>query len=151
MDKIKLVIGSDHGGFKLKKHLIEYLESLGYSVEDFGTYSNERCDYPNIAFKVAASVRDKLFDKGILICTTGQGIAIAANKVKGIRACCCSDLLSARMSVSHNNANILTLGEKIVSPELARQIVNVWLEAKFEGGRHLQRLHQIEEFENSQD
>ncbi|MEW5819590.1 MAG: ribose 5-phosphate isomerase B [Cyanobacteriota bacterium] len=149
MKKYNLVIGSDHGGYNLKKILLEFLQSLGHTVDDYGTHSTESCDYPDYAFKVAKSVSDGSHDKGILVCTTGQGVAMAANKVKGIRAACVSDLYSARMCVAHNDANILTLGGKVVEPDMAKEIVYTWLNAKFEGERHQRRVDQIIEFEES--
>ena len=143
MKNQKLVIGSDHGGYNLKKHLIDFLESLGYSIEDYGTYDTKSFDYPDVAFKVADAVSAGDFDKGILICTTGQGVAMAANKVPGIRAACCSDRYSAKMSVAHNDANILTLGEKIVATNYAKEIVKAFLDSEFEGGRHQRRVDKI--------
>lgn len=146
MHSKKIVIGSDHGGYNLKHYLLASLKSLGYSVEDYGTNDTTSCDYPDIAFKVAKAVQGKKFDRGILICGSGLGMAMAANKLKGIRAVTCSDCYSAIMSVRHNNSNILTLGERVVGHGLADAIVDAWLEAEFEGGRHQRRIDKIDNF-----
>ncbi len=144
MSKQLLVIGSDHGGFNLKNHLINFVKSLKYEIEDYGTFDNNSCDYPDIALKVAKAIQDKKFERGILVCGTGLGMAITANKLKGIRAVTCTDCYSAKMSVEHNNANILTLGERVISSEQAEEIIKTWLEAKFEGGRHQRRIDKID-------
>lgn len=144
---MKIAIGSDHGGFHLKEDIREYLESEGIAYEDFGTYSDSSCDYPDIAAAVAPKVAAGEYDCGILICGTGIGIGIAANKVKGIRAALCHDTFSARASREHNNANILTLGERVIGPGLARDVVKVWLSSSFTGGRHARRVAKIEEIE----
>lgn len=145
---MKIVIGSDHGGYILKEHIKKYLEDNNYNVEDFGTHSMESVDYPEFGQKVAEAVAQGKFDKGILICGTGLGISIAANKVKGIRAAVVSESFSAKMSRLHNNANILALGGRVVGPDLAVEIVDVWLNTPFEGGRHQNRLDKITEIEN---
>lgn len=132
---MKLAIGSDHVGFELKPVIIEYLEELGHEVTDFGPYSSERTDYPIYGKKVAEEVAAGNFDCGILICGTGVGISISANKVKSIRAVVCSEPYSARLSKEHNNTNILAFGSRVVGSELAKMIVKEWLDAKFEGGR----------------
>lgn len=142
---MKVAIGSDHGGFHLKADIIALLEELGYEYKDFGTHSEESCDYPLIAHTVAKEIVGGHFDRGILICGTGIGIAIAANKVPGIRAALCHDTFSAHASREHNNANILTMGERVIGKGLARDIVKIWLETEFEGGRHERRVNQIEE------
>lgn len=145
MDKIKIAIGSDHGGFDYKASIIKALQVKGYDVVDMGTYSPESCDYPIIAKKVARAVAKGDFEKGILVCGTGIGMSMAANKVKGIRAAVCGDTFSARATRAHNNANILCLGQRVVGEGLALDIVAIWLTTKFEGGRHERRVNMIEE------
>ena len=145
MDKIKIAIGSDHGGFEYKASIIKALQVKGYDIVDMGTYSPESCDYPIIAKKVARAVAKGDFEKGILVCGTGIGMSMAANKVKGIRAAVCGDTFSARATRSHNNANILCLGQRVVGEGLALDIVDIWLTTKFEGGRHERRVNMIEE------
>lgn len=145
MDKIKIAIGSDHGGFEYKASIIKALQDKGYDVVDMGTYSPESCDYPIIAKKVARAVAKGDFEKGILVCGTGIGMSMAANKVKGIRAAVCGDTFSARATRAHNNANILCLGQRVVGEGLALDIVDIWLTTKFEGGRHERRVNMIEE------
>ena len=140
---MKLAIGSDHVGFELKPVIIEYLEELGDEVTDFGPYSSERTDYPIYGKKVAEEVAAGNFDCGILICGTGVGISISANKVKSIRAVVCSEPYSARLSKEHNNTNILAFGSRVVGSELAKMIVKEWLDAKFEGGRHSKRIEML--------
>ncbi len=145
MDKIKIAIGSDHGGFEYKASIIKALQVKEYDVVDMGTYSPESCDYPIIAKKVARAVAKGDFEKGILVCGTGIGMSMAANKVKGIRAAVCGDTFSARATRAHNNANILCLGQRVVGEGLALDIVDIWLTTKFEGGRHERRVNMIEE------
>lgn len=145
MDKIKIAIGSDHGGFEYKASIIKALQVKGYDVVDMGTYSPESCDYPIIAKKVARAVAKGDFEKGILVCGTGIGMSMAANKVNGIRAAVCGDTFSARATRAHNNANILCLGQRVVGEGLALDIVDIWLTTKFEGGRHERRVNMIEE------
>ena len=145
MDKIKIAIGSDHGGFEYKASIIKALQVKGYDVVDMGTYSPASCDYPIIAKKVARAVAKGDFEKGILVCGTGIGMSMAANKVKGIRAAVCGDTFSARATRAHNNANILCLGQRVVGEGLALDIVDIWLTTKFEGGRHERRVNMIEE------
>ena len=142
--KQKIAIGCDHGGFNLKNKIIEYLSKKGVEVKDFGTYTIESCDYPVIAKEVAQEVAAGNFDNGILVCGTGLGMSIVANKVKGIRAVTCFDATTARMSKSHNNANILCLGERITGEYLALDIVETWLKTDFEGGRHKRRVDMFE-------
>lgn len=141
----KIVIGSDHGGFNYKAKIIEYLKASNYDCIDVGTYSEDSCDYPVIARKAAEKIVNGEAEKGILICGTGIGMSIAANKVKGIRAAHCTDTFSAKASRAHNNANILCLGERITGECIALDIVDVWLKSEFEGGRHQRRVDQIEE------
>lgn len=144
---MKIAIGSDHGGVHLKKSIREYLEKKGYEVEDFGTMTEDSVDYPDYAKKVAEVVASGKIDKGILICGTGIGISIAANKVKGIRAALCGDVFSARMSREHNDANILCMGERVLGIGLAETIVDTWLSAEFQGGRHERRVNKIMDLE----
>lgn len=145
---MKIAIGCDHGGFELKNEIIEYLKGENYEFKDFGTYSTESCDYPDIALPVAEAVSSKEFDFGILICGTGIGIGIAANKVPGIRAALCSDTFSAHATRQHNDANILTMGQRVVGTGLALDIVKTFLSAEFEGDRHIKRISKITDIEN---
>lgn len=138
----KIIIGSDHGGFNLKTAVAEYLKNNGYEVEDLGCYSKESCDYPVVAKAVAQRVLDTS-SKGILICGTGIGVSIAANRFDGIRASHCTDTFTARMTRMHNNSNILCLGERITGVGLALDIVDIWLKTEFEGGRHQIRINMI--------
>lgn len=141
----KLGLGSDHGGFELKEHLKAHLLEKGYEVVDFGTHSEESVDYPEIGKKVANEVVSGEVELGILVCGTGIGIGISANKVKGIRCAICSDVYSAKMSRAHNNANMISLGGRVVGRDLAFEIIDAWLATEFEGGRHERRVNKIEE------
>ncbi|MCR4429779.1 MAG: ribose 5-phosphate isomerase B [Tepidanaerobacteraceae bacterium] len=145
---MKIAIASDHGGFELKKEIIKLLESKKIDYTDFGTFSAESVDYPDVAIPCAEAVARGQFDKGIIICGTGIGVCICANKVKGIRAALCHDTFSARMSRMHNDANVLTMGGRVIGPGLAADIVEEWLDAGFEGGRHQRRIEKIGEYEN---
>jgi ribose 5-phosphate isomerase B len=129
--ELRIAIASDHGGFRLKNDLVGLLMELGYNCHDFGPDTYQDVDYPDYAAKVADAVAAGDFDRGILICGTGQGMAMTANKVKGIRASLCHDVFSARMSREHNDANVLCLGQRVVGPGPAADIVNTWLEARF--------------------
>ncbi len=143
-----IAIGADHGGFELKEHIKRHLDELGLEYKDYGTYSEDSIDYPDCAAPVCRAVQDGAADKGILICGTGIGISIAANKHKGIRAALCGDVYSAEMTKRHNNANVICLGGRVTGRELAFMIVDAWLNAEFEGGRHADRvakIHKIEE------
>ncbi|MFA7658554.1 MAG: ribose 5-phosphate isomerase B [Candidatus Gastranaerophilaceae bacterium] len=144
MENLKIAIGADHGGFKLKEKIIQYLRGKNIEFKDFGTFDEESCNYPEIAKKVAQEVANSNFGKGILVCGTGIGMSIAANKIKGIRAALCSDAFSAKASRGHNDANILCLGQRTVGEGPAIDIVDVWLNSKFEGGRHKIRVDMIE-------
>ena len=139
-----IVIGSDHGGFELKLAIIKHLEGKGIEVKDFGCYSKDSVNYPDIASAVCPAVTSGEAEFGILICGTGIGISIAANKVKGIRAGVCSDTATARLIKQHNNANILALGGRTTAPELAMAIVDEWLDTEFEGGRHQRRVDMLD-------
>ena len=149
MESLNLAIGCDHGGFKLKEEIKKMLLEKDYNLKDFGTFSEDSVDYPDIARELAGAVRDGKYDRGILICGTGIGIGIAANKLEGIRAALCHDTFSARASREHNDANILTMGERVIGPGLARDIVNIWLETNFAGGRHAKRVQKITDIEKS--
>ncbi|EHI97447.1 sugar-phosphate isomerase, RpiB/LacA/LacB family [Clostridium sp. DL-VIII] len=144
---MKIAIGCDHGGFELKNEIINYLKSENHEVKDFGTYSTSSCDYPDIALPVSEAVASKEYEFGILICGTGIGIGISANKVPGIRAALCSDTFSAHATREHNNANILTMGQRVVGTGLALDIVKTFLTSKFEGDRHQKRIDKISEIE----
>ena len=140
---MKIALGSDHGGYRLKNEIISFLKENGYELKDFGTFSTESCDYPDFAEKVAEAVVSKEFDFGILVCGTGIGISISANKVPGVRAALCSDTFSAHATREHNDANILALGERVVGPGLALDIVKTFLTSKFQGERHQKRIDKI--------
>lgn len=144
---MKIAIGCDHVGFILKQEIIDYLTTKNINVIDLGAKSNNRTDYPIYAKSVAEAVLNQVADLGILICGTGIGISIAANKFKGIRAVVCSDPYSAKLSREHNNTNILAFGSRVVGSELAKMIVEQWLNATFESGRHQQRIDQITQIE----
>jgi ribose 5-phosphate isomerase B len=144
---VRVAIGADHAGFLLKEHLKRTLEHLGHLVEDYGTTSEAAVDYPPICFSVARAVVEGRADRGIVLGGSGQGEQIAANKVAGARAALCNDLYTARLSRAHNDANVLSMGGRIVAFGLADEIVKIWLETPFEGGRHQQRLDQIREAE----
>lgn len=139
-----IAIGCDHVGFELKNHIIDHLQSKGYSIKDFGAHSNERTDYPIFGKAVARALISGECEKGILICGTGVGISIAANKVKGIRAVVCSEPYSALLSRQHNNTNILAIGSRVVGKDLALMIVDEWLSGEYEGGRHQKRIDMLE-------
>lgn len=144
MNKFDIAIGSDHGGFELKQAVISFLAKENYKFNDFGVYDNASVDYPLIAKELACRVADGSYKRGILICGSGLGVAIAANKIRGIRAATCHDTYCARMSRLHNDANILTMGGRVIGAGLAHDIVKIWLETAFEGGRHQLRINMIE-------
>ena len=139
----RIAIGADHGGFPLKEDLIRFLRTKNYIVKDQGTYSTDAVDYPDFAEKVARAVASEDCDRGIMIDSLGMASAMAANKVRGIRAAMCYDLTTARSSREHNNANVLTLGGKIMDAALAGEIVSLWLTTDFAGGRHWPRVNKI--------
>jgi ribose 5-phosphate isomerase B len=142
-----IALGADHAGFELKEALKAWLIDQSYQVLDYGTHSTDSVDYPDYAAQVADAVADQKVDRGVLVCGTGIGMTIAANKVAGVRAALCSDLYTARMSREHNDANVLTLGGRLMSPEMAVDILRMWLAANFAGGRHLRRVDKIAEIE----
>ncbi len=139
-----IALASDHGGYALKEHIKQHLESQGLPYKDFGTTSTDSCDYPLFGRAAAQSVASGGCDRGIVICTTGIGISIAANKVKGIRCALCSEPLSAEMCRRHNDANMLAMGAGLIGPNLAQRIVDIFLTTPFEGGRHQRRVNEIE-------
>lgn len=144
MENLRIAIGSDHGGYEYKEQIVSHLKEKGYECVDVGTYSTVSCDYPVIARTVTTKITTGEADRGILICGTGIGMSIVANKVKGIRAALCGDTFSARASRAHNNSNVLCLGERVIGINLAMDIVDIWLESKFEGGRHQRRVDMME-------
>ena len=140
---MKIAMGSDHGGFALKQHLKTYLENKGCLVEDCGTDSTQSCDFPDFGRLAAEAVASGRCERGIVICTTGIGISISANKVRGIRCALCSEPLSAEMTRRHNDANMLALGGGMIGPNMAERIVDVFLSTAFEGGRHQRRVDKV--------
>ena len=146
---MRIAIGADHAGFTLKEHLKQTLTKLGHQLEDFGTHSEASVDYPPICAAVGRAVVAGQADRGIVLGGSGQGEQIAANKVRGVRAALCNDLFTARLSRQHNDANVLSMGGRIVAFGLADEILTLWLNTPFEGGRHQNRLNQIAEIENS--
>lgn len=146
---MKIALGSDHGGYELKKIIKEYLLEKNYQILDFGTESSKSVDYPEYGFKVGQAVINQEARFGIVICGTGIGISISANKVKGIRAALCTDSYMARMAREHNNANILALGARVIGPGVAIDIVETFLNTQFNGARHTRRVELITEFEDN--
>lgn len=145
---MKIAIGSDHGGYWLKENLKIFLKTLKIDYKDFGCISEDAVDYPDVALKVSNEVKNGKYEKGILICGTGVGMSIVANKIKGIRAALCSDVFSAKMTREHNDANILTLGGRVIGSGLAREIVKAWLFSDFSNvKRHINRINKIKKIE----
>lgn len=144
---MNISLGSDHGGYALKEHVKSYLESLGHTVLDCGAHSTESCDYPDFGKAAAQAVADGRCERGIVVCTTGIGISMAANKVRGIRCALCRDLLSAQLTRQHNNANMLALAGGFTGPFEAEHIVDAFLTTQFEGGRHERRVNKVMEIE----
>jgi ribose 5-phosphate isomerase B len=142
-----IAIASDHGGFNLKRKIVRHLIGLNYDIKDLGTDSNEPVDYPDYSLKVCEAIISGVCERGILICGTGIGMSIAANKINGIRAALCNDCYSARMSREHNDANILALGERVLGEGLALEIVDTWLKTSFLGGIHQMRVDKIKEID----
>lgn len=145
---MKIAISSDHGGFELKQNIIDHFKDKQIDYQDLGTFSTDSVDYPDIAIPCAEAVARGEFDRGIIICGTGIGVCISANKVKGVRAALCHDVFSAKMSRMHNDANVLTMGGRVIGKGLALDIVDTWLKGKFSGGRHQRRVDKIKEYEN---
>lgn len=140
---MKIALGCDHGGYELKQYVIQILEKLGHTYEDFGCSSQDSCDYPDFGASAARAVAEGRCDRGIVICTTGIGISIAANKIRGIRCALCGDLLSAELTRRHNNANMIAFGAFLTPLPLAKRLVDVFLSTEFEGGRHQRRIDKI--------
>lgn len=147
---MKIAIGCDHGGISLKDSIVNYLEERGVQIEDFGTFGTDSVDYPDFAYKVARSVADGKADKGILMCGTGIGISIAANKVNGIRCALCHNTDTAKLTAMHNDSNVLAMGGRVIDADTAVNIVKTWLDTPFEGGRHINRINKISEIEKKE-
>ena len=144
---MKIVIGCDHGGFNRKNEIIAHLTERGFDIEDVGTYSTDSCNYPDYAKSVCTKIQSGDFPLGILVCGTGIGMSIAANKHNGIRAACCSDTFSARMTRMHNDANVLCFGGRVVGAGLACDMVDLFVDTEFEGGRHIDRVNMLADIE----
>jgi ribose 5-phosphate isomerase B len=144
-----IALGCDHAGVQLKASIAEFLTGRGLAIKDYGTYDEASCDYPDYAQRVGEAVVSGEAERGILVCGTGVGISISANKVEGVRAALCSDTFTARMSREHNDANVLCLGARVVGTGLALDVVAAWLDASFEGGRHQRRVDKIMALERS--
>ena len=144
---MRIAIGADHAGFALKQHLVATLEQLGHQVDDLGTHNHDPVDYPDISVRIAREVVERRADRGVIIGGSGQGEQMAANKIPGIRAALCNDLYTARMSREHNDANVLAMGARIVAPALAEEVVKLWMDTPFAGGRHRRRVEKIAELE----
>jgi len=147
---MRVALGSDHGGYELKEVILKHLEAQGLKVQNLGTYSSDSVDYPKYGFAVGNAIIKGEADLGIVICGTGQGISMAANKIKGIRAAVCSDTFSARMAREHNNANVLSLGARVIGDGLALDIVDIFLKSEFLGGRHALRVNLISDIERGE-
>lgn len=147
---MKIAVANDHGGYNYKKIVLDYLKEKKYDFIDFGAHSPDSCDYPDFALKAANAVKSGECDFGILVCGTGIGMSIAANKIKGIRAALCGDVFSAKMTRAHNNANIITIGERVIGAGLMLEILDAFFETKFEGGgRHENRIKKVMDIENN--
>lgn len=144
---MKIAVGSDHRGFEVKQRVVALLQNMGHEVVDVGTASRDSVDYPDFAFKVATAVSDGRCERGVLICGTGIGMCIAANKVRNVRAAPCHDSITAEMSRRHNDANVLCLSADLLGEELIDRMIRIWLETPFEGGRHARRVEKIARFE----
>lgn len=147
---MKISVACDHGGLELKNTIAKHLESQGHEVKDFGTYTKDSCDYPEFAAAAARAVAGGECERGIVVCTTGIGVSIAANKIKGIRCALLSDLMSARLTRQHNDTNMMALGQGVVGEKLALEIVDTWLTTEHEGGRHARRVGKLMDLENQQ-
>lgn len=144
---MKIALACDHGGLELKLAIKTHLETRGFETCDFGTHTHDSCDYPDFAALAAKAVANGECERGIVVCTTGIGISIAANKVKGVRCALLSDLMSARLTRLHNDTNMMALGQAVVGEKLALEIVDTWLDTEFEGGRHQNRVNKISALE----
>ena len=147
---MRVAIASDHGGINIRKEIIQLMDEMSIEYKDFGCEHESSVDYPDYALPVAESVASGEYDRGILVCGTGIGMSIAANKVKGVRCALAHDYFSAKMTRLHNDSNILAMGERVIGPGLAREIAKVWLETEFEGGRHLNRVDKINKYEQGE-
>lgn len=147
---MKIAMACDHGGLRLKNVLKEYLLDNGYEVEDFGTNSEDSCDYPDYAGKAAKAVASGACDKGVVVCGTGIGVSITANKVNGIRCALCHDVFSAKATRAHNDSNIIAMGQRVIGEGLALEILKAWLSTEFEGGRHVQRIEKMMAYEGEE-
>lgn len=148
---MRISIASDHGGLELKNQIIQYLTKENIECIDFGTNSNESCDYPDFAYKAALAVKNNECKYGIVVCTTGIGVSIVANKVKGIRCALVTNILQASLTKEHNDTNMLAIGAKLTNVNETMEIISTWLNAKFEGGRHLNRVNKISEIEGKEN
>ena len=147
---MKIAMACDHGGLRLKNVLKEYLKDNGYEVEDFGTNSEDSCDYPDYAGKAAKAVASGACDKGVVVCGTGIGVSITANKVNGIRCALCHDVFSAKATRAHNDSNMIAMGQRVIGEGLALEILKAWLSTEFEGGRHVQRIEKMMAYEGEE-
>ena len=147
---MKIAMACDHGGLRLKNVLKEYLLDNGYEVEDFGTNSEDSCDYPDYAGKAAKAVASGACDKGVVVCGTGIGVSITANKVNGIRCALCHDVFSAKATRAHNDSNMIAIGQRVIGEGLALEILKAWLSTEFEGGRHVQRIEKMMAYEGEE-
>ncbi len=145
---MRIAAGADHAGWPLKEGLVRFLMDRGWDVEDFGTFGDESVDYPDYAEKVARAVADGQVDRGLLLCGTGLGMCISANKVAGVRAVTVHDVISARLAREHNDANVITMGARLITPEVAREVLAAWLDTQFCGGRHQRRVEKIQALES---
>ncbi|MFI3251650.1 MAG: ribose 5-phosphate isomerase B [bacterium] len=148
---MKISIASDHGGLGLKDEIVKYFEEKCIEYIDFGTNTKESCDYPDFAYKAALAVKNNEVDYGIVVCTTGIGVSIVANKVRNIRCALVTNIFQASLTKEHNNTNMLALGSKLTSVKESLEIIDTWLNAKFEGGRHLTRVNKIKEIEETEN
>ncbi len=148
---MKLVIAADHGAFELKESIKKHLDEKGVTYEDCGCYSKESVDYPRFAYQAASKVAKGEADFGIICCTTGLGVSMAANKVKGVRAAVCTNEMLAEMTRRHNNANVICMGQNVVTPQLANKMVDIFLSTEFEGGRHQRRVDLLTAIENGEE
>ena len=151
METKKIVIGSDHGGLHLKANIINHLEKRGFSVTDVGTYTEDSCNYPDYADALCRRIQSGEFERGILVCGTGIGMSMAANKHSGIRAACCENTFSARMTRMHNNANVLCLGERVIGAGLACDMADLFTDTDFEGGRHEGRVAMLDALDHAKN
>ena len=147
---MKIAMACDHGGLRLKNVLKEYLLDNGYEVEDFGTNSEDSCDYPDYAGKAAKAVASGACDKGVVVCGTGIGVSITADKVNGIRCALCHDVFSAKATRAHNDSNMIAMGQRVIGEGLALEILKAWLSTEFEGGRHVQRIEKMMAYEGEE-